>query len=194
MNKILLAVSGLVLIVLCLIALKATNSPAEALASAGEHSPEPSDYLWAQRAFPYGFVPSDAFYNALEQIQNATQDRGNEMTWELAGPTNVSGRITDVAMHPADLQTIYAASASGGVWKSLDAGESWFPITDGLPSLSIGDLAIDPSDKNTLYVGTGEPNGQHHFLWRISIRRLCRKQWGKCACERALQLEHALYF
>ncbi len=159
MNKILRAVSGLLLIVLCLIAFKATHSPIVALAKAGKKSPEPSDYLWAQRAFPYGFVPSDAFYNALEQIQNTTQNRGNELTWELAGPTNVSGRITDVAMHTADLQTIYAASASGGVWKSTDAGESWLPITDGLPSLSIGDLAIDPSDKNTLYVGTGEPNG-----------------------------------
>jgi len=171
MNKILLAVSGLVLIVLCLIALKDTNLPSVAKAShspafakatagkPGKHSPEPSDYLWAQRAFPFGFVPSDAFYNALELVQNTTQDRGNELQWEIAGPTTVSGRITDVAMHPTDLQTIYAASASGGVWKSTDAGENWLPITDGLPSLSIGDIAMDPSDKNTLYVGTGEPNG-----------------------------------
>lgn len=124
-----------------------------------EPSPEPSDYLWAQRAFPHGTVPSDAFYSALEQRQNKGQDRGNSMVWELAGPTNVSGRVTDVAMHPTDTLTVYAASASGGVWKSEDAGEHWFPVTDGLPSLSIGDIAIDPQDKNTLYVGTGEPNG-----------------------------------
>ena len=52
-----------------------------------------------------------------------------------------------------------AATASGGVWKSADAGDHWLPVTDGLPSLSIGDIAIDPSDKNTIYCGTGEPNG-----------------------------------
>lgn len=124
-----------------------------------KHSPEPSDYLWAQRAFPYGSVPSEAYYQALEQVQSRSLDRDDNFVWQLAGPTNVSGRITDVAMHPTDLQTIYAASASGGVWKSTNAGGNWFPITDELPSLSIGDLAIDPSDKNTIYVGTGEPNG-----------------------------------
>ncbi len=169
MNKILLTASVLALIVLCVFALKVTNHhlpihqstnlPAIAFAKAGKKSPEPSDYLWAQRAFPYGTVPSGAFYKALEQVKNTTQDRDNDMIWELAGPTNVSGRITDVAMHHTDSLTIYAASASGGVWKSEDAGDNWFPISDDLPSLSIGDIAIDPSDKNTLYIGTGEPNG-----------------------------------
>jgi len=169
MNKILLAASGLTLTVCCLFALISTNYPSFAKASAGKQSanhqspkhksPEPSDYLWAQRAFPYGTVPSGAFYKALEQVQNATQDRGNGLVWYLAGPTYVSGRITDVVMHHTDLQTIYAASASGGVWKSSDAGGNWIPITDDLPSLSIGDIALDPSDKNTIYVGTGEPNG-----------------------------------
>ncbi|MBC7774205.1 MAG: T9SS type A sorting domain-containing protein, partial [Phycisphaerae bacterium] len=133
--------------------------PSFAKATADKQSPEPSDYLWAQRAFPYGFVPSEAYYAALEHVQSQAQVRDNALVWEFAGPTNASGRITDVAMHPSDSLTIYAASASGGVWKSTDAGENWTPITDGLPSLSIGDIAIDPSDKNTLYVGTGEPNG-----------------------------------
>lgn len=119
---------------------------------------EPLDYLWAQRAYPYGFVPSDAYYQALEQGKALSANRNQGLNWTLAGPTRVSGRISDVAMHPSDLETIYAASASGGVWKSTDAGHNWTPITDNLPSLSIGDIAIDPSDQNTLYVGTGEPN------------------------------------
>ncbi|MCB0531487.1 MAG: T9SS type A sorting domain-containing protein [Lewinellaceae bacterium] len=119
---------------------------------------QPNDYLYQQRAFPYGTVPSEAYYSAVEWAQSQAQQR-NDQQWELAGPANVGGRITDIAMHPSDLQTIYVASASGGVWKSADAGQSWFSITDNLPSLSIGDIAIDPSDKNTLYCGTGEPNG-----------------------------------
>jgi photosystem II stability/assembly factor-like uncharacterized protein len=119
---------------------------------------EPLDYLWAQRAYPYGFVPSEAYYQALEQTKTMSANRNQGLNWTLAGPTRVSGRISDVAMHPSDLLTVYAASASGGVWKSTDAGHNWAPISDDLPSLSIGDIAIDPSDKNTLYVGTGEPN------------------------------------
>ncbi len=127
--------------------------------SVSQELPEPNDYLFLQRAFPYDQIPSDAYYDAVEWVQNQAGSRNNSVQWELAGPTKVGGRITDVAMHASDLQTIYAATASGGVWKSEDAGQNWLPITDGLPSLSIGDIAIDPSDKNTLYCGTGETNG-----------------------------------
>jgi photosystem II stability/assembly factor-like uncharacterized protein len=119
----------------------------------------PNDYLWAQRAFPYDSVPSAPYYDALNQVQHAVAQRSDVvLDWQAAGPTNVGGRITDVAMHHSDQQTMYAATASGGVWKSINSGASWQPITDALPSLSIGDIAIDPSDKNTLYCGTGEPN------------------------------------
>lgn len=127
-----------------------------------EHEREekvPNDYLFLQRAYPYDNIPSEAYYTAVEWAKSRTASRGNAVEWELAGPTNVGGRITDVAMHPSDLQTIFAATASGGVWKSADAGNTWQPITDGLPSLSIGDLAIDPSNKQTIYCGTGETNG-----------------------------------
>src|SRR5438105_4138414 len=47
-------------------------------------------------------------------------------------------------------------SRSGGVWKTTDGGTSWRPLTDGMPSLIIGCLAIDPSSPDTLYAGTGE--------------------------------------
>lgn len=155
MKKIAILVSLLALLALCFFALKNIHTRL----STHHKTPEPSDYLWAQRAYPYGTVPSEAYYQALEWTNNQAQARGNNLNWELAGPNNVGGRITDVAMHSSDLQTVYAASASGGVWKSEDAGDNWLPISDGLPSLSIGDIALDPSDKNTLYAGTGEPNG-----------------------------------
>ena len=117
-------------------------------------SPEPNDYLFLQRAYPYDRVPSEAYYNAVNWVQSQAIQRDDPI-WEMAGPANVGGRITDIAMHTSDLQTIYVASASGGVWKSENAGQTWLPTSDGLPSLSIGDIAIDPSDKNTLYCGTG---------------------------------------
>lgn len=127
---------------------------------AGEEGPVPNDYLWAQRAFPYQTVPSETYYQAVEwAVSQASVRGGVSLNWTPAGPNNVGGRITDLGMHPSDLLTIYAATASGGVWKSTDAGLNWAPVSDHLPSLSIGDIAIDPSDKNTLYCGTGETNG-----------------------------------
>ncbi len=159
MKKILLPFTVLSFLTLCFFAQKISQVYRSANNSHINHeSPEPSEYLWAQRAFPYGTVSSKAYYEALEQTKKQAPSRNNTLNWTLAGPTNTGGRITDVAMHVSDIQTIYAATASGGVWKSSDQGENWKPITDELPSLSIGDIALDPSDKNTVYVGTGEPN------------------------------------
>lgn len=156
MKKIILPVVGTSLLALGFLAQHFTQPPHRE--SDACENPEPLDYLWAQRAYPFGFIPADAYRDALAFSKNLSQERGGGLFWELAGPTNVSGRITDLAMYASDTLTIYAATASGGVWKSDDAGENWFPITDELPSLSIGDIAIDPSDKKTIYVGTGEPN------------------------------------
>jgi photosystem II stability/assembly factor-like uncharacterized protein len=73
------------------------------------------------------------------------------------GPAATGGRIADiVAVHEGQRLTIYIGSASGGVWKSVDSGTTFKPIFDKQPSLSIGSLAIDPSNPQTVWVGTGE--------------------------------------
>jgi photosystem II stability/assembly factor-like uncharacterized protein len=77
----------------------------------------------------------------------------------LRGPTNIGGRISDIEMSPTNFDTIYAGIASGGVFKSVDAGLNWFPIFDDTYTMSIGDLVVDPANPNIIYVGTGEVNG-----------------------------------
>jgi photosystem II stability/assembly factor-like uncharacterized protein len=76
----------------------------------------------------------------------------------LEGGISFSGRITGIAAHPADANTIYIAAAGGGVWKTIDGGSTWSPLTDGQATLSLGAIAIAPSDPSVIYAGTGEAN------------------------------------
>jgi photosystem II stability/assembly factor-like uncharacterized protein len=123
-------------------------------------SRKPTEWFTIQRAYPFDDIPFESYRQALKQavdVRNATMS-DLEFTATLAGPSNVGGRITALAVHPSDIYTIYAGAALGGVFKSLDGGETWMPISDEVPSLSVGDLAIDPLDPDVLYLGTGEAN------------------------------------
>jgi uncharacterized protein (TIGR03437 family) len=75
------------------------------------------------------------------------------------GPPIASGRVTAVAVDPRGAgDVVYLGAAHGGVWKTVDAGRNWTPLTDDQPTLAIGSLAIDPSRPDTVYAGTGEEN------------------------------------
>ncbi|MEZ5012556.1 MAG: hypothetical protein R2744_13685, partial [Bacteroidales bacterium] len=83
-----------------------------------------------------------------------------EFHWQYVGPTNISGRCTDVeAVQPRGKSyTIWVGSATGGVWKSVNEGTTFEPVFDDMPTASIGDIAIDPSNPDIVWVGTGEAN------------------------------------
>lgn len=76
------------------------------------------------------------------------------------GPALMSGRIADIAVDPTKRSTWYIAAASGGVWKTENAGVTFRPIFDNYGSYSIGCVTIDPKDRFTVWVGTGENNSQ----------------------------------
>ena len=78
--------------------------------------------------------------------------------WRLTGPDNRSGRSTDAVGITGNPDIMYAAYATGGLWKTEDAGETWNPIFDKEATQSIGNIAVAPSNPDVLYVGTGEAN------------------------------------
>jgi photosystem II stability/assembly factor-like uncharacterized protein len=84
----------------------------------------------------------------------------SSLNWSHIGPTNVSGRSTDIAVlgPRGKSYTIYVATASGGVWKTVNEGTTWEPVFDRAASTSIGDVAIAPSNPEIVWVGTGEAN------------------------------------
>lgn len=130
----------------------------------------PSDYELIKRTFPHYDYDKKAYKDALSELNKLKDIKKLEKSssaiitnnLEFVGPTNIGGRIVDIEFNPITPNIVYAAAATGGVFKSTDTGLNWFPIFDDQPSLSIGDIGIDPINPDIIYVGTGEANGGHN--------------------------------
>lgn len=121
----------------------------------------PDEWIFLQRSFPYGRIDEVAQGIAIEQAlteRSLQKSRSPQSDWEFAGPVNMGGRITDIEVPAGSQNTVYVAAASGGIFKSFDRGNTWFPVFDGQQAIAVGDIAISASDTNIIYAGTGEPN------------------------------------
>jgi photosystem II stability/assembly factor-like uncharacterized protein len=87
------------------------------------------------------------------------------------GPAVTSGRVVGFAVHPKSRDHYYVAAASGGVWKTINAGTSWTPVFDGEGSYSIGTVVLDPGNPHVVWVGTGENNSQRSVGYGDGVYR-----------------------
>ena len=99
------------------------------------------------------------------RAQGSPDDLIRNMQWRNIGPANMSGRITNITALDRDYRYVLAASASGGVWKSTNAGTTWEPIFEKYGAASIGDVAFFQPDPEIIWVGTGEPNNRNSVAW-----------------------------
>jgi uncharacterized protein (TIGR03437 family) len=122
------------------------------------------------RSVPDTVAAADLRIRAIRQMDALPRLRAGER-WKLIGPRPsitttgpsagaplASGRVTSLAVDPRNSDVAYLGAAEGGVWKTLDGGRNWLPLTDDQISLAIGSLAIDASAPDTVYAGTGEEN------------------------------------
>lgn len=89
--------------------------------------------------------------------------------WRNIGPANSNGRVSDIEALGSDFTHVLVASASGGVFKSTNAGTTWAPIFDHYGSASIGDIALCQSNPDIIWVGTGEKNCRNSVSWGDGI-------------------------
>jgi photosystem II stability/assembly factor-like uncharacterized protein len=110
--------------------------------------------------------------------------------WRDVGPMR-GGRSYGVAGSPTEPDTFYFGSVGGGVWKTVNAGRTWFPIADeGIPIGSIGAIAVAPSNPSVLYVGTGEPDIRSQHSYGIGVYKSNDegKTWTHIGLEKTSQI------
>jgi photosystem II stability/assembly factor-like uncharacterized protein len=151
-------------------ALRAPDSPDEA-----------QEHFHAKRA-PVGEkeVPVERYFTAQEEMRRMPQHSAARGTflpsraeleekgisydsaaaslgaWSSLGPGNIGGRTRTLVIDSRRPEVMYAGGVAGGVWKTTNGGESWFPLADLMANLAITSLAMDPANSNVLYAGTGE--------------------------------------
>ena len=126
--------------------------PAVSAPQAQQAAPAKADAEYLRRA-----------YDTYRSMQRSSPY--SKIRWQYLGPTNITGRATDIAVADRGAsRRVYAAFATSGVWKTDDNGASWQPVFENEASTSIGDIAVAPSNPDIVWVGTGEAN-----LFRASM-------------------------
>ena len=115
---------------------------------------------------------SNLFAEDMEKSDKDKKDNSSiysGLKFRSIGPALMSGRISDIVIHPENENVWYVTAGSGGVWKTENSGTTWKSIFDGQKSYSIGCISLDPQNPNIIWVGTGENVGGRHVAYGDGI-------------------------
>lgn len=131
-----------------------------------DHPGEAIAFRLLQQKDENGYIPPDGLSKATRHISNmlaAQRDTSAQSVagigptaWTSLGPGNIGGRSRSVVIHPTNTNTMWLGSVSGGIWKTTDGGATWQVEDDFMTNLTVSTLAMDPSNADILYAGTGE--------------------------------------
>jgi photosystem II stability/assembly factor-like uncharacterized protein len=118
------------------------------------------EWMYMQRANPDGSIPDAAVVDAVGQSKQmgkaAKASPSTDVAWSQLGPSNIGGRVRDIAADPTTDDVVYIATGTGGLWRSQDGGANFASAwNDQLPQ-SMGAVAVD--SKGVVWAGTGEPD------------------------------------
>ena len=146
-----------------------------------------SENIGLMRGIPHS-LSYDPRVSALREMSRQVQGalaKVSSTAWTPIGPSpipngqvngggvvGVSGRVTAIAVHPTDPNIVYAGTAQGGVYRTVDAGAHWTPIFDNAASLAVGAVTIDPLNPSTVFVGTGEGNQSVDSFFGVGLYRI----------------------
>ncbi|HEU4401824.1 MAG TPA: glycosyl hydrolase, partial [Candidatus Polarisedimenticolia bacterium] len=93
------------------------------------------------------------------------------LSWRAIGPANMGGRISEIALVPGKAAQFFVGTGTGGLFKTGNDGTTFAPVFDDQPVVSMGSVAVAPSDPKIVYVGTGEGNGRNSSTWGNGVYR-----------------------
>ena len=136
----------------------------EAALRSGDWSAIAPDRQWflLRQMSDTGLIAENGLLTGKRQsdaLRVRTQSRAagiNTLSWTSIGPGNVGGRIRAMVIDPVDPLIMYVGGVTGGMWKTINGGTTWTPLSDFMANLAIHSLVIDPTDRRILYAGTGE--------------------------------------
>ena len=138
---------------------------ADAVAAARAAAPNPlgmAEWMYEQRIYPENAMPYDA---AAEAIALSAQMGEEELArtggasaarWTLTGPSNIGGRIVEIAVDPTEEGVVYAAAGTGGIWKTTNSGQTFSSVWPNSSVQSMGAVFVDQA--GVVWAGTGEPD------------------------------------
>jgi len=135
-------------------------------------------HFWNEvRTYPNKAFPSEGFVKAYNYKKEKLSKKNYRVdpndNWREIGPHNIGGRTISIALNPQNPNTIYAGSASGGLWRSYTAGEgsdAWDYVNTGYPVQGVGAIAFVPDDSLEFYIGTGEVYNYSNTQGGVAVR------------------------